>query len=362
MSYSFFGRLMTIACLMVLSPLGLAVESDEKRYALLIGNADYQVQKLRNPTNDVDALAEVLKQVGFHITIIKNANHQEMDAAIYEFSEKIRKHDAQKAVALVYYSGHGMQVDGKNYLIPIDAIGRIKNKVQLKHNTIDLDYLLASLPEIQIKILLLDACRDNPLPSFTKSGTKGLARMDGGRNKIIGYAAEPGEVAEDGDDHLSPYAKHLYKNIPLINVPIGSMLINVTSGVRRDTNNKQSPDYVMSTDKDFYFNRISGQGPQPTGSMFCESIEETVQQQSDEWTEESDWSNAPIDGVSFCNKAKTKHQNLYSQRKVKLKGVDVNTRQIIRFYKETEYQVQCHFVDTWEETTRIKKTVPCPTN
>jgi len=181
-----------------------------QKTALIIGNGEYNVGYLPNPTKDADLIAKRLRDVGFSVTLKKNVKSAyAMKVAIKKFSDKLKKDD----IALVYYSGHGVQFDGKNYLMPIEAL--VSKGSQLPSEALDLDYLVGGVSGIKLAMLLIDACRDNPYPAFSKSGTRGLVQPttndDGGM--IISFATQPNKTASDGSGDHSPYALAISENI-----------------------------------------------------------------------------------------------------------------------------------------------------
>ncbi|MBT9290647.1 caspase family protein [Prosthecodimorpha staleyi] len=184
------------------------------RVALLIGNADYPAAPLSNPTRDVDAMEASLREAGFDTVIAhKNLDLRAMDAAIEEFREKVQGAE----IAVLYYSGHGIEVNGTNYLVPRDA--RLMSETAARREAIALDDALEALEgATRLRLVLLDACRDNPFVARMKRTkgalTRGLRRTDPGRsNTLIAYATAPGTVAYDGDGGLSPFTASLVHHL-----------------------------------------------------------------------------------------------------------------------------------------------------
>ena len=236
----------------------------QDRYALLIGNADYEEQALRNPENDVTGLAKVLKDVGFKVTVLKNASFKEMKKEVNRFSRQLK----DNSIALFYYSGHGVQHDGENYLIPIGGMSHISTEDQLQYEAINAGYVLGAMKRSALKLLLLDACRNNPFKSFFRSPSKGLATMSGVEGSLIGYATAPGKVAADGKGKYSPYAKSLIRFIPQAGWPVERVLKQVRMSVRSETGNKQSPFFLSGVNGDFYFKRaVASEKPEPLSTL-----------------------------------------------------------------------------------------------
>ena len=216
-----------------------------KRVALVIGNAKYQhTAELKSPTNDARVVAGALKSVGFEVIEGLDLTEIGMQRAISEFSVKLQTAD----VGLLYYAGHGLQVDGKNYLVPIDA--SLDNKLQLPFQTISADRILNVMESTKrISILLLDACRNNPLAerlsrSLGAHGMtlgRGLAKIEAETGTYIGYSNQPGNVALDGDGKNSPFATALVDKIKEPNVDIELMMRKVRADVIAMTRGYQVP-------------------------------------------------------------------------------------------------------------------------
>ena len=357
-------RYLSAACLMwVVGSVHSVVANTktEARYALLIGNANYQVQTLKNPLNDVEQLSGVLQRVGFHVFVVKDADLPTMESEVNRFSEQLRKNAKQNTIALIYYSGHGAQVDGSNYLIPLNAMSQVTAAHQLKYKTMALGFLMDSIPKVQLKIILLDACRDNPFPVLNQKGygQKGLAIIKKSSNSLVAYAAAPGKIAADGGGDLSPYAKHLALNIPREDIPIETMLRYVRSGVSQETRGFQQPEYVMSSDQAFYFNLQGGVNIDSKPTQYCEQWVDTAKTSRKTWVETSPWSSFREDKTKFCVQARKQRQALYPERQIEFIESITEEREIFRAFIETEYQVACHFKETWTETVKSKQRIPC---
>src|SRR5262245_21554157 len=167
----------------------------EKRVALVIGNGAYKVGRLSNPILDARALAQTLRSLGFEVTAYEDLDYRAMRRAVAEFGERI----ADGGVALFYYAGHGLQVNGRNYLVPVDA--DVKSEAYVASETVDVDSVLAGMQEAKtrVNVVILDACRDNPFARRFRSVTRGLAFMDAPAGTYVAYATAPGGVALDGE-------------------------------------------------------------------------------------------------------------------------------------------------------------------
>jgi formylglycine-generating enzyme required for sulfatase activity len=228
----------------------------ERRVALVIGNGDYDsVGKLKNPVNDAIGIAEVLSKVGFKVTLKTNQNRRQMIEAIQEFGEAIKN----GGVGVFYFSGHGVQVNGDNYLIPVSAA--IKSESEVPYEAVNAGMVLAQMEDARnrLNVIILDACRNNPFARSSRSGEKGLRIMNAPVGTFIGFATAPGQVALDypdpqkPTDNHSPYAAALIKFIPEVGLKIEDVFKRVLTSVRQQTGNAQSPWITSSFEGDFCF-------------------------------------------------------------------------------------------------------------
>ena len=221
----------------------------ELRTALVIGNSAYNYSPLRNPINDARAMAKTLRKLGFDVTKGENLCQKEMKIHIDYFGKKI----STGGICLFYYAGHGMQVKGHNYLIPIDA--KIESEEEVEYEAVDAGRVLAKMfnANTRLNIVILDACRDNPLARSFRSATKGLAHMDAPSGTIVAYATAPGSVANDGPGQNWLYTQSLIKNMSVPGLKIEDMFKRVRSSVREQTYGKQISWESSSLEGDFYF-------------------------------------------------------------------------------------------------------------
>jgi formylglycine-generating enzyme required for sulfatase activity len=243
-------------------PEEISSSSSLRRLALVIGNSAYAGDSfLTNPVNDAKALAKVLRQpeLNFEVIYKTNLNRKDMKAAIREFSRRLSE---EQGVGLFYFSGHGLQYQGINYLIPIGAQQALEAAYDLPEETVKMDYVLSAMKTVEnkINILILDACR-NP-PRFVKSWYKGdmippglaLPQRTPGAS-LIAYAAAPGQPALSGEGQgNSPYVKSLMKWIQVPNLSITDALIQVRNEVIKTTYQMQEPEFSVALNKPFYFN------------------------------------------------------------------------------------------------------------
>lgn len=231
--------------------LQAALEQTRKRVALVVGNASYPSAPLRNPVNDANDISSALRQSGFEVIQVRNGTKSEMRAAIREFGDKLSTHD----VGLFYYSGHGLEVKGRNYLIPVNA--DILREDEVPDQGVDVNLVLEKMATADkgINIVILDACRDNPFARSFRSLSRGLALMDAPRGTLIAYSTSPGRVAYDGDpsERNSPYTRHLLENIRKPNMPIEQVFKEVRRSVFDNTKGSQIPWENTSLRGDFYF-------------------------------------------------------------------------------------------------------------
>jgi len=237
--------------LIALSPMraGLA-QVNETRIALVLGNAAYRhADALRNPVNDARAMAAALRQTGFDVILKENATRREMTEAMREFAGKV----SPGGVALFYYAGHGVQVRGANYLLPVDAA--LADEDELKYEAIDVNDILGRLDEarVRLSLVILDACRDNPFPRKFRSASRGLAQVDAPRGTMIAYATAPGETAADGDGQNGLYTEELLKAITTPSLKIEEVFKRAIDGVAQRSANKQTPWVSSSFRGEFYF-------------------------------------------------------------------------------------------------------------
>jgi hypothetical protein len=221
----------------------------ERRTALVIGNSSYSSAPLKNPVNDATDMAATLKRLGFNVTLHRNANQQTMEDAIREFGRKLKR---DRGVGLFYYAGHGMQIGGVNYLIPLGA--RVEKETDVKFQAVNAEMILAEMENAEngMNIVLLDACRDNPFGRTFRSASRGLAIISSApTGTFISYSTGANQLAKDGDGRNSPYTKALLANIEKPGLSISDVFMEVRKGVLRETG--QTPWELSSLVGHFYF-------------------------------------------------------------------------------------------------------------
>jgi hypothetical protein len=220
-----------------------------KRFALVIGNAAYKASPLSNPVNDAGDIARTLSELGFEVIYKQNSSQAEMKRAIREFGDKIVKGD----VALFYFAGHGAQVNGENYLIPVDAV--ITKEEEIEYESVNAGFVLAQMASAQnnLNIVILDACRNNPFARSFRSQAQGLAQIRAPAGTLIAYATAPGSVAADGKGKNGLYTEELLKSMRAPGLKIEDVFKQVRVAVRKKSQGKQTPWESSSLEGDFYF-------------------------------------------------------------------------------------------------------------
>jgi hypothetical protein len=224
----------------------------EQRVALVIGNSNYQIApKLANPGNDAQSMAQLLNTAGFEVTQATDLTRNDMVRVVQDFSAKVAER-GPRTVAMIYYAGHGVQVAGENYLLPVDA--KISSPSDLDGNSLRLVDMMGTLESIssRMRIVVLDACRNNPFPEVNDTG-RGLAIVDAPNGSIVGYSTAPGMEAQDGDGNHSPYTSAFLNIAREPNLPIEQLFKRVRLEVNNTTKGRQTPWESSSLTSDFYF-------------------------------------------------------------------------------------------------------------
>ena len=250
------NALVALLCLAI--ALTAAAAANARRVALVIGNSAYEhTAPLANPANDAADVAASLERLGFDVTRGIDLTKTGMDDAFRRFARSLAGADA----AMVYYAGHGMQLNGSNYLMPIDA--KLEYEADVPYEMARLDDILAELSRVDgVRIVVLDSCRNNPLEQRLKSTlartrgvelTRGLARIDRTQGLLVAFATQPGEVASDGDERNSPFTSALLSYIETPGLEVGPLFRRVASEVHERTDRQQLPELSVSLLGEFYF-------------------------------------------------------------------------------------------------------------
>jgi uncharacterized caspase-like protein len=247
-----------ILCSICASLIFLPEARAQNRVALVIGNAAYaNAPSLRNSRNDADDISEQLRRLGFEVIEDRDLDSRGMRGALARFAQKLKGTEA----ALFYYSGHGLQIDGQNYLVPVEA--QVEPDSIMAFELIKLDDVIEALGYTSgTRLLILDACRNNPFAkalaqrSGTRGGelTRGLARIEKTQGMLIAYATQANAVAADGNGRNSPFTNALLREMQAPGVEVGALFRHVAVSVNRDTRGQQTPELSVSLLGDFYLN------------------------------------------------------------------------------------------------------------
>ena len=239
----------------------------ENRLALVIGQSAYRsVPALPNPANDARAVTQMLTDSGFEVSTASDLSQGHMREAVSDFAGKVAAKGAD-TVALVFYAGHGLQVDGENFLVPVDIDP--KREADIPIQAVRLNDILNTLTSVpsKMRILMLDACRNNPFPELKTAGS-GLAIVDakvGAPGTFMSFSTSPGAVAEDGSGNNSPYTTALL-TAGKENIPIEETFKRVRLAVNKVTDGRQTPWDSSSLTEDFRFSGTSIAAPKPAAT------------------------------------------------------------------------------------------------
>lgn len=256
--------------IIALSSAGTGLDK-QRRVALVIGNSSYQkAAELGNPRNDAKGMAEALVGLDFEVIEGLDVGKPDFDRKVVEFARKLKRAE----VGLFYYAGHGVQVNGRNYLVPVDA--ELEDEVALRFAMVELNTVLQEMErEERVNIVFLDACRDNPLATNlarsmgTRGGSisRGLAETQASAGTLIAFATAPGHVAKDGDADHSPFTAALLEHIKTPGLHVQIMMQRVIGSVREATRNEQVPWMHTSMERDFMFMPKVEEPPAPPAVM-----------------------------------------------------------------------------------------------
>jgi len=246
-------------------PLSTAARAAEARIALVIGNSEYAAGPLANPANDAKLIGDELANLGFDVIARRNADQTTMKRAIQEFGARLEKAGAD-SVGLFYYAGHGVQLNGRNYLIPTTA--KIDREGDVEIEAVSADWVIEQMrfARNRLNIVILDACRNNPFTRSMRSVDHGLATMDAPAGILIAYSTAPGSVAADGAGRNSPYTEALTHAIRDLREPVEQVFKHVRVGVMNATAGRQVPWESSSLTGDFYFAAPGHAAQEPSGS------------------------------------------------------------------------------------------------
>lgn len=247
-------RLLMLLCLgLIFMMRGSPLHAETGRVALVIGNSAYtHTGALTNPKNDASVMAKVLRNLEFEVIEALDLSQNDMKRAVKQFAQRLEA-GGRGTVGLFYYAGHGVQVAGRNFLIPVNA--KITSAVDIEIESIELETVTnaMNLAGNGFNVVVLDACRDNPFKSSTRALSRGLARVDAPKGSLIAYATSPGDVAADGVGDNSPYTAALIKTMQIPGLTIERVFKRVRLEVHQSTKETQTPWESSSLTGDFYF-------------------------------------------------------------------------------------------------------------
>jgi formylglycine-generating enzyme required for sulfatase activity len=251
-----------------------ALHAEETRIALVIGNSDYASGPLPNPANDAKLIGDALTSLGFDVIARRNADQITMKRAIQEFGSRLEK-AGPSAVGLFYYAGHGVQLSGRNYLIPTTA--RIEREGDVEIEAVSADWVIEQMryARNRLNIVILDACRNNPFTRSMRSVDHGLATMDAPAGILIAYSTAPGAVAADGTGRNSPYTEALTQAMREMHEPVEQVFKHVRVGVMSATSGKQVPWESSSLTGDFYFAAPNKVAPETSNALASGAVPAT---------------------------------------------------------------------------------------
>jgi len=272
-----FMLLSPVCCVLVLLLLfvtpSLARDfSNDRRTALVVGNNNYLFGKLNNPVNDAKDMAAALRKLGFQVDLQLDTNRKSFRTAIRDFGNRLQ----QGGVGLFYFAGHGMQIDGENFLIPVDADIQSEDEIPdygISANTVLRKMEAAGNP---FNMVFLDACRDNPFARKFRSSQSGMARMDAPSGSLIVYATAIGRKAKDGEGRNGTFTASLLRYLPQPNLEVGMLLRQVREDVKKNTGDTQVPWSSSSLIGRFYFKKMDiNVSPQQRDHEFWAAVQKS---------------------------------------------------------------------------------------
>jgi uncharacterized protein (TIGR02145 family) len=239
----------------------LAMQVQAQRVALVVGNSSYADKPLKNPVNDALLMQRTLKDLGFEVSLVRNADRKGMLVSLREFEAKARGAE----VALFYFAGHGAQVQGANYLIPVGSA--IRSDTDVPDEAVEADSVLRRIESAgsRVGLVVLDACRDNPFAGSSRSGSRGLGRMNVTSGSIVAYATTPGSTADDGKGANGVYTEQLARQLKTPGLDIKEVFDRTAIEVERLTGGKQRPREDVGLRGRFVLNSAGGSADPSAG-------------------------------------------------------------------------------------------------
>jgi hypothetical protein len=245
-----------------------SVAGKDVRLALVIGNGAYKTSPLKNPPKDAQAVSRALRSCGFQVQTLVDATLPQMETALRQFGQRLKA----GGVGLFYYAGHGMQVKGTNYLIPVGA--EIIEEDEIRFKALDANEVLAKVESAGngLNLIILDACRNDPFGrSWRRGGTGGLAQMDAPTGTYIAFATAPGKTASDGDGENGLYTRQFLEALKVPGLNVEQVFKRVRVGVKHSSHDQQVPWDSSSLTGEFYFKTAGGAEPSsPVGTPTTE--------------------------------------------------------------------------------------------
>src|SRR4030081_2173819 len=264
--------------------LGSHAAFAENRVALVIGQSNYHsVVALPNPANDARAMSRLLGEAGFDVTSAADLSQNEMREKVGEFAAQVAA-KGPDTVALIFYAGHGLQIDGENFLVPVDV--DVKREADIPLQAVRLNDILNTLTSVpsKMRILMLDACRNNPFPAINQSAGHGLAIVDaktGAPGTFLSFSTSPGAEAEDGSGADSPYTSALLLAAKEPGLSIEDTFKRVRVSVNKATDGRQTPWDSSSLTDDFRF--FPGPGASAQAAVAPKQPAATTKRTVTEW-------------------------------------------------------------------------------
>lgn len=238
----------------------------ERKVALVVGNSSYRASPLKNPENDARSVASALRKLNFEVIERNNLSREAFSLVIREFGDRLKGAN----VGLFYFAGHGLQVKGRNYLVPVDV--DIAREDEVPYRGLDLNEVLDKMDSARtaVNLVVLDACRNNPFARSFKLSQVGLAPVDAPQGTLISFATAPGSVAQDGEGANGLFTGAFLKHMGTQGLAVEQMFKRVRVDVARDSNNQQVPWESSSLNRDFSFamasiKPVSAQAPLSAG-------------------------------------------------------------------------------------------------
>ena len=249
---------------------GPKLGNEAARIALVLGNSNYRVGPLKNPVNDAHDMAQALKELGFDVVYGEDLSQSAMKRSIKEFGDKL----GSGAIGLFYYAGHGTQIDGRNYLIPVDAT--VTTASEFIGNSVEVNLVLAQMERARsrVNIIILDACRNNPFVG-ARSPVAGLASVKGASGTLIAYATAPDSVAADGEGRNGLYTSQLLSSMRTPGARIEDVFKRVRINVEAKSNGRQIPWESTSLVQEFYFRERTPEQNLPTALKSFTQVDRT---------------------------------------------------------------------------------------